>query len=194
MSELHPLEGERLVLDVFPTPNFKRYVTVKATTIGLPILAMANVMVAMVLYVGSGGAPITEVGVSPLLATYAFLYLILAAIVIALAFALASLMYRKHHYWVRDRRVVWRHGIIGYSITSVPLERISNVGVSRTFLETICGVGGVVVREMTGEVKYGYGYGGRVFPTMIAVPDPEEMQRQILELVGKKGKESKLTV
>jgi len=29
---------------------------------------------------------------------------------------------------------------------------------------------------------------------MIAVPDPEEMQKQILELVGKKGKESKLTV
>jgi len=29
---------------------------------------------------------------------------------------------------------------------------------------------------------------------MIAVPNPEEMQRQILELVSKKGKESKLTV
>jgi hypothetical protein len=29
---------------------------------------------------------------------------------------------------------------------------------------------------------------------MIAVPDPEEMQKRILELVGKKGKESKLTV
>jgi len=29
---------------------------------------------------------------------------------------------------------------------------------------------------------------------MIAVPDPEEMQKRILELVGKKGKENKLTV
>lgn len=68
---------------------------------------------------------------------------------------------------------------------------------SRTFWERVCGVGGVVVKEMTGEVKYGYwGYGGvgRVFPTMIAVPDPEGMQRRVLALVGKKGKESKLTV
>lgn len=58
-------------------------------------------------------------------------------------------------------------------------------------------MGGVVIKEMTGEVKYGYwGYGGvgRVFPTMIAVPDPEGIQRRILELVGKRGKESKLTV
>ncbi len=188
MSELHLFEGEQLILDVSPTPNFKRYVTVKATVIGLPFLAMVNAGVAMVLYVGTGGAPITEVGVGPLLATYAYLYLILAAIVITLTFFLADLMYEKHHYWVTDRRVIWKHGIIGYSITSVPLERISDVAVSRTFLETICGVGGVVVREMTGEVKYGYFYGGLVFPTMIAVPNPEEMQRQILELVGKKGK------
>jgi len=43
--------------------------------------------------------------------------------------------------------------------------------------------------------KYGSWYGvGWGFPTMIAVPDPEETQKQILELVGKKGKESKLTV
>jgi len=196
MSEPHLFEGEQMILDVSPTPNFKKYVTVKAMIIGLPFLAVVNAMISMVFYVGTGGAPITLVGVGSLLAAYAFLYLILAAILIASTFTLADLMYNKHHYWVTDRRVIWRHGIIGYSITSVPLERISDVAVSRTFLETICGVGGVIVREMTGEVKYGYWYGpvGWAFPTMIAVPNPEEMQKQILELVGKKGKESKLTV
>jgi len=195
MSEPHLLEGEHLILDVSPTPNFKRYVTVKATLTGLPFLAMANGLFAMFFYIGIGGAPITQVGVGPLLATYAFLYLILAAIFIALTFTLAHLMYNKYHYWVTDRRVIWRHGIIGYRVTSVPPERISDVEVSRTFLETVCGVGGVVIREMTGEVRYSYPYGGgRFFPTMIAAPDPEGMQRRILELVGKKGKESKLTV
>ena len=65
------------------------------------------------------------------------------------------------------------------------------------FWERLCGVGGVVVKEMGAVPKYGYGYWygvGWGFPTMIAVPDPEEMQKQILELVGKKGRESKLTV
>ena len=60
-----------------------------------------------------GGAPITEVGVGPLLATYAVLYLILAPILIASAYAFANLMYNKYHYWVTDQRVVWKHGVIG---------------------------------------------------------------------------------
>lgn len=197
ISELRLLEGERLILDVSPTPNFKRYVAVRAIIAELVILAMLNVIVAMTLYVVTGGVPITTVGIGPLLVTYAFSYLVLAAIAILLTLLLTNLMYKKYHYWVTDKRVVWKHGVIGYSITSVPLERISDVAVSRTFWERICGVGGVVVKEMGAVPKYGYPYWygvGWGFPTMIAVPDPEEMQKQILELVGKKGKESKLTV
>lgn len=197
MSELRLLEGERLILDVSPTPNFKKYVAVRAIVAELVILAMFNVIVAMTLYVVTGGDPITTVGIGPLLLTYTFSYFVLVAISIALTLILTDLMYKKYHYWVTDKRVVWRHGVIGYSITSVPLERISDVAVSRTFWERACGVGGVVVKEMGAVSKYGYPYWygvGWGFPTMIAVPDPEEMQKQILELVGKKGKESKLTV
>jgi membrane protein YdbS with pleckstrin-like domain len=197
VSELRLLEGERLILDVSPTPNFKRYVAVRAIVAELVILAMFNVIVAMTLYVVTGGVPITTVGIGPLLVTYAFSYLVLAAIVIVLTLILTNLMYKKYHYWVTNQRVVWKHGLIGYSITSVPLERISDVALSRTFWERVCGVGGVVVKEMGAVPKYGYPYWygvGWGFPTMIAVPDPEEMQKQIIELVGKKGKESKLTV
>ncbi|MEM2915508.1 MAG: hypothetical protein QXH91_08960 [Candidatus Bathyarchaeia archaeon] len=56
---------------------------------------------------------------------------------------------------------------------------------------------GVVVKEMGAVPNYVYPYWYGVewgFPTMVAVPNPEEMQKQILELIGKKGKESKLTV
>jgi len=196
MSELRLLEGERLILDVSPTPHFKRYVRVTAGFAGLIFLAMVNVLVAMSFYVVMGGVPITQVGIGPLLATYALLYLGLAAVVVALVFALSNLMYKKHHYWVTNQRVVWKHGLIGYSVTSVPLERISDVALSRTFWERVCGVGGLVVKEMGAVPRYGYGYGygGWAFPTMIAVPDPEGMQKRILELVGKKGKESRLTV
>jgi len=199
MSELPLLEGERLILDVSPTPDFKRYVMVSLTIAGLVFLAMVNVMVAMTVYVITGGVPITQIGIGPLLATYILLYLGLAVIVVTLTFTLTNLMYNKHHYWITDQRVIWRHGLIGYSTTSVPLERISDVAVSRTFLERICGVGGVVIREMATEPRYGYWYGyyGAVawrFPTMIAVSDPEEVQKRILELLSKKRKESKLTV
>ena len=157
MSELHLLDGDRLIMDVSPTPNFKRYVMVNAMLRELPFLAMINVIVAMTFYVLTGGAPITEVGIGPLLATCALLYIILAAIIVALTLVLVNLIYKKYHYWVTDQRVIWRHGIIGYRVTSVPFERISDNAVSRTFLEMICSVGGVVVREMAGEVKIGYG-------------------------------------
>ena len=197
MSELSLLEGENLILDVAPTPNFKKYVAVRAIVAELIILAMFNVIIAMTLYVVTGGTPITIVGIGPLLVTYAFSYIVLAAIFIALTLVLVNLMYEKYHYWVTDQRVVWRHGVIGYSITSVPLERISDVTISKTFWERICGVSGLVIKEMGAVPKY-YGYYGYSFgwgfPTMIAVPNPEEMQKQILELIGKKRKESKLTV
>lgn len=201
MFELRLLEGERLILDVSPTPNFKRYVAVRAIVAELVILAMLNVLVAMTLYVVTGGIPIPTVGIGPLLITYAVLYPVLASISIALTLIFTNLMYKKYHYWVTDKRVVWRHGVIGYSIKSVPLERISDVAVSRTFWERVCGVGGIVVKEMGAVSTYGYPYRAGVwygvgwsFPTMIAVPDPEEMQKRILELIGEKGKESKLTV
>jgi membrane protein YdbS with pleckstrin-like domain len=197
VSELSLLQGENLILDVTPTPNFKRYVAVRAIVAELVILAMFNVIVAMTLYVMTGGTPITTVGIGPLLVTYTLSYLILAAVFIILTLILTNLMHKKYHYWVTDQRVVWRHGLIGYSITSVPLERISDVTISRTFWERVCGVSGIIVKEMGAVPKYAYPYWygvGQGFPTMIAVPNPEEIQKQILELISKKRKQGKLTV
>jgi len=198
LSELGLLEDEHLILDVSPTPNFKKYVAVRAIVAELVFLAMFNVIVAMVLYVVAGGPPIPTVGIGQLLIIYAFSYFVLTAVFITLTLLLTNLMYKNYHYWVTDQRVVWKHGVIGYSITSVPLERISDVTISRTFWERICGVSSLIIKEMGAAPKYygyPYGYGfGLGFPTMIAVPNPEEMQKQILELIGKKGKESKLKV
>ncbi len=76
------------------------------------------------------------------------------------------------------------------------LERITDITISRTFWERICGVSGLIMKEIESVPKY-YGYYGYSFrwgfPTMIAVPNPEEMQKQILELISKKvGREQTL--
>ena len=157
MSELGLLEDEHLILDVSPTPNFKKYVAVRAIVAELVFLAMFNVIVAMVLYVVAGGPPIPTVGIGQLLIIYAFSYFVLAAVFITLTLLLTNLMYKNYHYWVTDQRVVWKHGVIGYSITSVPLERISDVTISRTFWERICGVSSLIIKEMGAAPKY-YGY------------------------------------
>ncbi|MGQ9743865.1 MAG: hypothetical protein ACUVQW_04535 [Candidatus Bathycorpusculaceae bacterium] len=84
MSELRLLEDECLILDISPTPDFKKYVAVRAIVAELVFLATVNVIVAMTLYVVTGGSPVTQVGIGPLLVTYSFLYVILAGIAIAL--------------------------------------------------------------------------------------------------------------
>ena len=94
---------------------------------------MFNIITAMVLYVATGGLPISTVGMGPLLTVYAFSYFVLAAIFVILTLVLTNLMYEKYHCWVTDQRVVWKHGVMGYSITSVTLERISDITISRTF-------------------------------------------------------------
>ncbi|MEM2816670.1 MAG: hypothetical protein QXY34_05745, partial [Candidatus Bathyarchaeia archaeon] len=111
MSELSLLEGENVILDIKPTPNFKKYVAVRAIVSELVILAMFNVIVSMVIYVLTGGTPIEKVGVGPLLVTYLSSYVVLVVIFTALTLVLVNLMYEKYHYWVTDQRVVWRHGV-----------------------------------------------------------------------------------
>jgi len=58
---------------------------------------------------------------------------------------------RRYHYWLTNKRVVWCHGFIGYQIRSVPLERIADVVISRTFPELVAGISSIAIRDMTGQ-------------------------------------------
>ncbi len=81
----------------------------------------------------------------------------------------------RHRYWLTSRRVVVTTGVVGYRARSVPLERISDVAISCSWLERLLGIRSVMIRDMTGEAQSGAG--------MLAVGDAAEVQRQILEHV-----------
>ena len=116
-----------------------------------------------------------------------FLFLV---IFLVLAFAFANLAYNKYHYWITNKRVIVKRGLLGYSITSIPYERISDVIVSRSFLEQLCGIASLHIQSLAGQVTYGkYGSEG----TLLAVPSPEDLQVKILELVKQKRKEEHLS-
>ena len=85
----------------------------------------------------------------------------------------------KFRYWLTNRRVILSSGFIGYKIRSIPLERISDVGLSRTLPEILSGVSSVVVRDMTGEAQTG--------KSLLAInfANASEFQRLILEEVQK---------
>jgi uncharacterized membrane protein YdbT with pleckstrin-like domain len=87
----------------------------------------------------------------------------------------------KFRYWLTNRRIILSSGFIGYKIRKIPLERISDVALSRTLPEMLAGVSSIVVRDMTGEAEQG--------KSLLAISDSAEYQRQILEEVAKVNSE-----
>ncbi|MCD6478222.1 MAG: PH domain-containing protein [Candidatus Aenigmarchaeota archaeon] len=86
--------------------------------------------------------------------------------------------------------MVVKKGIIGYQITSIPYERISDIIISRSFLENFFGIASLHLQTLAGQISSGrFGSEGQ----LLAVPDPEELQSKILKLAKEKRKKEKLT-
>ena len=78
---------------------------------------------------------------------------IVGIFLIPFAFVWAIIAERRYHYWLTTKRVIWCHGFIGYQVRSVPLERIADVVISRTFPELIAGISSIDIRDMTGQAQ-----------------------------------------
>jgi len=94
---------------------------------------------------------------------------------------------RRSHYWLTNKRVIWSHGFIGYQVRSVPLERIADVIISRSFMEIVAGISSIIVRDMTGQVRPGQDAGAK----WIGVIDAPEIQKRILEQIRKVNEQTK---
>lgn len=100
---------------------------------------------------------------------------------IPLVFLCAIIAARRYHYWLTTKRVIWCHGFIGYQVRSVPLERISDVIISRTFPEIMAGISSIAIRDMTGQTQAYTGSGAK----WIGVKNAPEIQKRILEEIGR---------
>jgi uncharacterized membrane protein YdbT with pleckstrin-like domain len=109
-----------------------------------------------------------------------------------LGVATAWLRYNKRRYWVTDHRVVHKKGIIGHSVSSIPLERVSDVIVSRSMMERILGFGSVHVQTLAGQMSHGSKFGAE--GDLKAIPEPEKVQQLIFDLMKKKRKKENLTM
>jgi membrane protein YdbS with pleckstrin-like domain len=115
-------------------------------------------------------------------------------VILIILYFVANNRYNYQHYWITNKRVMYRRGLLGYTINSIPLERISDVIVSRTFWERVFGFGSVHVQSLAGQISYGRHRRLGAEASMLAVSDPEELQRLIFELIKKKRKVEKLTM
>ena len=107
---------------------------------------------------------------------------IIGIVFIPFTFIWAIIAERRYHYWLTNKRVIWCHGFIGYQIRSVPLERITDVVISRTFPELLAGISSIDIRDMTGQTQTAAGW-GTLGAKWIGVKDAPEIQRRILEQI-----------
>jgi uncharacterized membrane protein YdbT with pleckstrin-like domain len=104
---------------------------------------------------------------------------IIGLIFIPLVLLWAVIAVRRYHYWLTTKRVIWCHGFIGYKVRSVPLERITDVVISRTFPEMLAGISSIEIRDMTGQSQELGGLGAK----WIGVEDAPDIQKRVLQQV-----------
>ena len=107
---------------------------------------------------------------------------IVGILVLPIVWLTARIANNKFRYWLTNRRMILSSGLFGFTVRSIPLERISDVSLSRTLPEMLAGVSSLVVRDMTGEAESG--------KSLLAISDSSEYQRLILEEVRKVNSQS----
>jgi uncharacterized membrane protein YdbT with pleckstrin-like domain len=170
-------DGEKIVKDIKPLPVLKWYFFF------IEILGSGVIIVFFSIY-----ALLVFVSIMSFI-SYVIVILILAVLIVL--YLVANNKYNYQHYWITNKRILYKRGILGYKISSIPLERISDVIVSRGFVERMFGFGSVLIESLAGQLTPHQRLGSE--GSLAAVPDPESLQKLIFDLVKTKRKEEKLS-
>lgn len=175
-KEFNLLSGEKIVEEIKPSPDLKKYFFVSA--FGVTSIMILPFMIMLLI-------------VAIVVPAILLLLVIFLAIYIYGVWFLINSSYDMMYYWITNKRIITKRGIIGYRITSIPFERISDIIISRTFLEKICGIASLHIQSLAGQASPGSSLGSEA--QLLAIPDPEEMQNKIFKLVTAKRKREHLT-
>lgn len=160
-------EGEKIISEIKPLPAFKTYIFIVT---GFPVAIIA---LFVLMFLGFW-MEVIEVFI---------FFLGLVSFLLFLGWLYVNLRYKWENYWITNKRIVRRKGLIGYSITSIPLERISDIIISRNIWERLLGIGGLSIQSFAGQVSYGR-HGAEI--TFNAIINPEKLQKLIYKLIEEK--------
>ena len=169
-------EGEKIVEEIKPENGLKWYFFFSGA---------GAIFIALLVLFGFFGF-IIGFSLAFLLGTF-----IILIVPFSLAYMFAHLQYNKQFYWITNKRVVYKRGIVGYRITSIPHERISDAIISRTFWERLFGFGSLHIQSLAGQISGAGTIGSEGI--LLAVPDPESTQELIFKLIKTKRKEEHLS-
>lgn len=167
-------QGEKVIADIKPLPALRNYYL--ATW--LVILLVSTIWILWMPFF-----------IFPPISGFS---IVLMITLVAIIWIVANKKYQQQYYWITNKRIVSKRGLIGYRVSSIPLERVSDVIVSRTFAENLFGFGSVMVQSLAGQFTPGRHLGAE--GSLMAIPDPEGTQQQIFELIKKKRKAEHITM
>ena len=95
-----------------------------------------------------------------------------------LCWLVARMRWSWHQWWLTDKRLVVRSGLVGYQLQSVPLDRIVDVTLQASWWDRIWGLKHIQVRDMNSEVSASMHHSRGL--KLVAVPDAESASEKIL--------------
>ena len=182
-------EKEKVIEDIKPSDSLKGYFFITYWIMSFFILLFLSFFFGGFLIFAL--AFLSSSAYSILIGAFGYIiFVIILSVVIGIV--LSNSAYSKTHYWITNQRVVVKKGLIGYSLSSIPLERVSDVVISRSFLERIFGFASLHVQSLAGQ----FSYNSRRFGSegaLAAIPDPEKTQELIFKLIKQKRKKERLS-
>jgi len=182
-------EGETIVREMKPESRLKYYYFFNMLLPVIPIF----IMLAIYRLMFQPSAIEKIYGIGFMKEIYFNAIYLFPIVLIAIGFLSAN-KYAKEHYWITNKRIVYKRGMFGYRITSIPYERVSDVMISKTFTEQIFGISSLHVQSLAGQVTGAWqGSGLGAEGSLNAIENPEETQELIFTLIKQKRKDEHLS-
>jgi len=103
------------------------------------------------------------------------------ALFLPIQFFVASRKAKLHQHYLTNRRVIIVNGVLGYTIQSIPLNRISDVTIECTWVDRILDIRTIQVKDLASQQV-----------NLLAIERPVQVQEQLLEQVRRVATENEL--
>ncbi len=185
-------EGERIVQDIKPSSRLRWFYLISMLIGGLSLWIIIFPITLQAFFVINLKFIDFSKPFYQFIFQLIFWYFISFLPIVFSIFFLSGNQYNHEYYWITNKRIVYKRGILGYRITSIPFERISDVMISRTFVERLFGFASLHLQTLAGQTTVGNWRGLGAEGSLQAIQNPEQMQELIFGLIKQKRREEHL--
>jgi uncharacterized membrane protein YdbT with pleckstrin-like domain len=179
------IEDEKIVKEIKPLPQLKWYWFAFYSFIPIMTILFFGFLIAINLILEAHG----ELDWYIFAKIFLKIFFGVSIPILFLVLCYSILSYKWEYYWITNKRIIQRKGVLGYEVWSTPLERISDVILSRSFLEKIFGFGSLRIQTLAGQFSE-KGYGAEI--SLRGIQEPESIQKLIFQLIKEKREKEKL--